>query len=188
MIILHEYLLCTATQEKILSFFWQHYISICILTYISYQILLLLKLDRWSDTDRNSVLFCQKFEITQHSLRAKMLICQYCHKHSGIFSLLQTLSKRKAVVRDPERTFSLRDSLIWQERRCLGDCPQGHINHREQRSRLRDQGLSPPHYSAMVIVLLTLWHPLIPTSFQLQTRRAGSCSPSCCAVPACLRS
>ncbi|KAI9534982.1 hypothetical protein NQZ68_007067 [Dissostichus eleginoides] len=38
----------------------------------------------------------------------------------------------KAAVRDSERTFSLRDSLIWQKQRCLGDCPQGDINHTEE--------------------------------------------------------
>lgn len=50
----------------------------------------------------------------------------------GVFISVQMERKRKAAVRDSEWTFSLRESLIWQEQHCRGDRPQRDINHTEE--------------------------------------------------------
>lgn len=113
-------------------------------------------------------------------MEVQKIWCSFCAV--GCFSCCKGWAKEKqrwAIQ-------SLRDSLICQEQRCRGDCPQGDINHNEGNKGHDSETkvwATPSYYSAMVIVLLTLWHPLTPTSSQ--GWQARSCSH--CAVPACLR-
>lgn len=90
-----------------------------------------------------------------------MLICWFCYEHSGVLLSAVNTDQKESSGEGLGADIQPQGFPHLAEAALPGRLSTGrHKPHwGEQRSRLRDQGLSPPHYSAMVIVLLTLWHP-----------------------------